>query len=109
MAKVKITRKEIKARHTDVIAIGYCTAHNLLRYEDAWAYNAGVNGWNYDVYSIGTTAITTGYNPIGRHIDYEIVKAYDEKAEAIAENRAMNYDEKKEAVRELLYKFIKEA
>ena len=104
MEKVKITRKEIYARHRDVIRAGAGDLRNLLRYKDAWAYNSGVYGWNYDVYSIGSTAICTGYRPIGRRIG---VDRYEAEAKAINESN-MTWEEKEEAVDELLYKFIKE-
>ena len=108
MEKVKITRKEVYARHRDVIRAGDGDLRNLLRYKDAWAYNSGVYGWNYDVYSVGSTAICTGYRPIGRRIGYDIVDKYEAEAKAINENKDMTWEEKEEAVDELLYKFIKE-
>ena len=58
----KITRNEINK--TNMVAIGYCQAQaalNLFGADYKIGYNAGVYGWNYDLYRIGGVDIVTGY------------------------------------------------
>ena len=63
----KVTRNEINKNN--MVALGYCqcqTILNLFGYEYKVGYNAGVYGWNYDLYRIKGVDIVTGY-----HIPYE--------------------------------------
>jgi hypothetical protein len=79
--KIKTTRKQVIKSHKAVIAVSYCALQNLLRHENAYAYNKGVFGWNYDAYSVGIYAIATGYrNMPGIRADYDLVREYDAKA-----------------------------
>ena len=103
--KFKTTTKSIKNFSHNIRSAGYCEIQNLLHGHEPIAYTCGTYGWNYDVYSIGSTAICTGYRPIGRRIG---VDRYEAEAKAINENKDMTWEEKEEAVDELLYKFIKE-
>lgn len=107
--KTKVTRKDVYSRHTRVIRIGYCDASYLLYYEDAWAYNSGTYGWNYDVYSVGSVALCTGYRPIGERVNFDLLTEYDNKARWIVADGAIPHDEAEVKVKELLYKFIEEA
>lgn len=104
--KAKVTRKDVYNWHSKVIRMGYCAAQYLLYYEDAVGYNSGVYGWNYDVYSIGGTAICTGYRPIGEQVDYALLNEYEVKAEVIVHNYKLPYDEAKDAVKALLREFL---
>ena len=59
----KITRNEINK--TNMVALSYCqaqTALNCFAYNDKVGYNAGIYGWNYDLYRIGGVDVITGYN-----------------------------------------------
>lgn len=60
----KITRSEINKEN--MIALGYCQAQaslNHFGYDYKVGYNAGVYGWNYDLYRINGVDIVTGYRP----------------------------------------------
>ncbi|MBO6224522.1 MAG: hypothetical protein J6N72_03575, partial [Psychrobacter sp.] len=62
MSKYKITRKAAKASNTCVLAISYCDLQHVLNYESPVAYNAGNDGWNFDLYELnGQYSIVTGY------------------------------------------------
>ena len=59
----KITRNEINQEN--MVVLSYCqaqTALNRFAYNDKVGYNAGVYGWNYDLYRINGVDIVTGYN-----------------------------------------------
>ena len=59
----KITRKQINK--TNMVALGYCQAQtvlNLFGTDYKVGYNAGVYGWNYDLYRINDIDVITGYN-----------------------------------------------
>ena len=61
---MKITRNEINK--TNMVALSYCqaqTALNCFAYNDKVVYNAGIYGWNYDLYKINGVDIVTGYRP----------------------------------------------
>lgn len=106
--KTKVTRSEVYKYHNKVISIGYCAAYYLLIGEEAVGYNAGVYGWNYDLYSIGSTAIVTGYRPIGEHVDYTILDRYEAEAKSIYEDRSRSYEDRIAAIKQLLSDFIHE-
>ena len=70
----KITRKQINK--TNMVALGYCQAQAALNhfgYDYKIGYNAGVYGWNYDLYRINGVDIVTGYNvPYYKHSNKDI-------------------------------------
>ena len=60
----KITRNEINKEN--MVALSYCQAQtvlNLFGTDYKVGYNAGVYGWNYDLYRIASVDIVTGYRP----------------------------------------------
>ena len=104
--KTRITQKEVKNTHTHVIKVGYCQLQYLLNYKNPYAYTCGADGWHSDVYSIGTVALSTGYQPFGDiKPDYETVKAYDDQAARILASRDDNVAQQ---LNDLLHKFIEE-
>ncbi len=59
----KITKKEINKEN--MVALSYCqcqTILDLFAYDYKVGYNAGIYGWNYDLYVINGISIVTGYN-----------------------------------------------
>ena len=59
---MKITRNNINQEN--MVAIGYCQAQAALNhfgYDYKVGYNAGIYGWNYDLYRINGVNIVTGY------------------------------------------------
>jgi len=110
MVKFKTTDSEIKGGFARVIKIGYCDAQYLLNFENPIAYNCGVYGWRYDIYQFegyGATCICTGYSPIGNvHIDYKIIRKYDDKAQKIQNDQNLTFEQKKKKTKKLLKKFI---
>lgn len=103
MAKFKVTSKEVKQNYSIVISIGYCGAQALLRYEKPIAYNSGVYGWNYDLYEISDNiAITTGYRPIGKSIDYTLLGEAEYEAINMLNNSNESIEYKKLYLKNLL-------
>lgn len=85
--KFKITRRELKENYR-CVAVGYCDLQYLLHYCSPIAYNSGVYGWNYDVYTFEqystNIAICEGYRGYpGIPIDYNIYIKYEAKAKEI--------------------------
>lgn len=104
--KFKTTVKEINNYYATVISLGYCDAQHLLSYRSPIAYNAGIYGWNFDLYVIDGIAITTGYrNTTGYRPDYKLVKKYEDKVQDVQYNHYKDKDVKKETEK-LLHKFI---
>ncbi len=89
--------------------IGYCQAQYLLGNVEAKkvGYNAGVYGWNYDVYLFRNNVIVTGYRGMfGNSFDYDLLKEYEKKAEAICYNYDIGWKEKSKLIADLLQELI---
>lgn len=105
---MKITRNGLYSFGAKkIIAIGYCNSQFLLNQETPIGYNAGVYGWNYDVYYVDGVVITTGYRPIGERVNYNLLREYELKAEKTLsyENKA-SYADKAAEVQRLLREFV---
>lgn len=50
MNKSQTTQKYIKGIYNNIIVVGYCDLYYLLWAKNADYYNAGVYGWNADIY-----------------------------------------------------------
>lgn len=107
--KVKITRQE--ARGWDgTIKVGYCDLQYLLMYKNAYGYNCGVYGWNFDSYYINGIVINTGYRSmVGNKVDYKLINEYNEKARTLQDKQNLTYNQKKAFTERLLQNFIKKA
>lgn len=102
--KTKTTQKTIKERFT-TIAIGYCKAQFLLKFQQPLYYTANNYGWRSDVYIANGVAISMGYAPFGNiQPDYDTIRGYDIKAEKIIAEK--NYNEAQTEVNALLEEFI---
>lgn len=98
--KFKITRKELRDNYR-VVNVPYCELQHLLRYCSPIAYNAGVYGWNYDVYDFTqystNIAICTGYRcPPGIFASRDTYAKYEDEAKAIVYGGDVPYDQFKE-------------
>lgn len=106
--KYKTTIRAIREGACNPRSVGYCDLQNLLTNHSPIAYTCGAYGWNFDVYEVYGVTICTGYRGmVGPRC--EGVREYEEKAEKILswENKEMTYDEKREAVENLLHEFCK--
>jgi len=95
--KLQATYKSIKeGTHPDhLIKVGYCSLQYLLTYKSEFAYTySRVNGWNCDYYEFNVNGkyfvISTGYRPIGRDVNYKIVRYYEKRARELMHR---NYEE----------------
>ncbi len=85
MSKIKTSMK-ITKRFNNVFRCGYCDLQDIYKWDNPTYYNAGIYGWNCDLYvDVKTdTIITTGYrNTRGRTIPRAIIEKYSEKAKEI--------------------------
>lgn len=65
--KNHITQRDTKNSNYIVLGIGACVLQNVLKYLSPIAYNAGRDGWNYDLYYINDKySIVTGYRGFDR-------------------------------------------
>lgn len=104
MSKYRITRKEIKGRFkNDVYAIGYCDLQHLLFFRKPFAYSTRSEGWACDYYLVGEFCLSTGYASIGKGIDKNLIKKYDNEAKFVI--KTLPIEEAKEKIDELLSKF----
>ena len=79
-----------------------------MNYKTRFAYSSGVYGWACDYYLIDGVIISTGYNPIGQSINYDIINDYDLKAEKIQSDYSMTYEQRLEKTNQLVSEFIQE-
>ena len=107
MAKAEITRKWVASNYT-CYGTGYCDLQNLLYFQSPQLYTCGVYGWNFDVYTFGDYAITTGYRSMIHHVDreYDLEREYEEKARQILHNRDLSYEDQEKQVNKLLKDFL---
>lgn len=103
-----VTKKSIRESSEKVLKVGYCQLQHLLNYKNRFAYSSGVYGWACDYYLIDGVIISTGYNPIGGSINYDIIKEYNSKAEKIIYDYSMTYEQRLEKVDQLISEFIQE-
>ena len=115
MTKEHITIKKIRTYWKKNFRCGYCDLQDIMRYKEPTYYNAGVYGWNCDIYTDYKTdiAITTGYrNMTGRQIPSELIKKYSDIANDIYEKMAhdipFRYEEIKEAFDQNVRNFFDE-
>lgn len=107
MMKREISRNDL---HGNIYSVGYCKLQSLLRCESAYAYNAGIYGWNWDAYRFPFENITivTGYrNLTGKKIPHEISERYENIARNI-DKIVTNYNESRKRKYELILNMIKE-
>ena len=106
--KYKTTAKAIREVAVNPRSAGYCDLQFLLHNHQPTAYTSGVYGWNFDVYEVYGLTICTGYRGmVGKRL--EGIAEAENKAQKLLswENKSMTYDEKCEAVEELLKEFCK--
>ncbi|QFP93540.1 sequence-specific DNA binding RNA polymerase II transcription factor [Edwardsiella phage vB_EtaM_ET-ABTNL-9] len=71
--KKHITQKATKNSNYIVLGVSYCDLQNVLKYLSPIAYNAGRDGWNYDLYRINDTySIVTGYRGFDRSCTHRV-------------------------------------
>ena len=104
--KKHITRNNLKNETVIVVK----DIQHLLFYKKPYGYNAGVFGWNYDVYNVNDLVVCTGDRTIrgDYQVNYIDCKKYDDLAREIVNSWDLNYEEKKPLVNELLNNFIEE-
>lgn len=105
--KVKVTKKQVQENYKNIIRVGYCDLHYLLRFKEADYYTAGVCGWNADIYQVNfNTCIVTGFRPFGNISNHELVEEVEEMAENILKNRALSLEEQKKQIDFVFANFI---
>lgn len=86
--KMKMSRNQIADLPVaKIVTAGYCDLQYLLSGVDPIGYNAGIYGWNYDVYIIGNVCILTGYRWLNKYPRAEKIEEYEQKASKIASSR----------------------
>lgn len=86
--KMKMTRNQIADLPVDkIVTAGYCDLEYLLSGIDPVGYNAGIYGWNYDVYIIGDVGILTGYRVPNKYPRAAKVEEYEQEASKIVSSR----------------------
>ena len=105
--KFKTTKKAMRSAYGTILTIGYCNAQHLLNYEEPIAYSTRAEGWACDYYVVNNVLISTGYAPIDGIRNYQLVREYDQKAEAIQYNYEKTHEERKAEIYELLVECVK--
>ena len=105
--KLKTTKTKIKNNFLNIISIGYCEIQYLTYFKNPFAYSSGVYGWACDYYEIENVCLSTGYNPIGKSVDYKTLRKYELKAQKIVLDYNLDHKTKEKKVNKLLTEFIK--
>lgn len=106
--KFKTSKKTMRDYYgKNLYCVGYCDLSYLLYYKNASAYSCGVYGWSCDYYELENICISTGYSPIGKRINYELTKKYNDKARELI-NSTLDYEEVKQKLNQLIKEFIQE-
>lgn len=104
----RLTKKYVRANYDTILCVGYCDLQHLFNCSNPIGYSDRVEGWACDYYYIGNgTVVSTGYAPIGRKVNFEIVKRYDEQAREIC-NETSDYETRRELLDTLIEEFRKE-
>ena len=103
--KEKVTKKEIRTTNARIICVPYCALQSLLATETPFAYSTRREGWACDYYQIPREiCISTGYAPIGKHMDYDFLDSYEKAARKICEE-TWEYQERKRRLDALIEDF----
>ena len=109
MAKAKVTRKWVNDNFY-CCSVGYCDLQYLLHCVSADYYTCGVYGWNFDVYTYGNYAITTGYRGMIENCKTDknvSIREYDQKArEILSKYSYADYEDMRKEVNKLLEEFL---
>lgn len=114
MTKQHTTIKNIKNNYRKVFRTGYCDLQDIYKYHNPQFYNAGVYGWNCDIYIDYTRdiAITTGYrNMAGVMIPKELIEKYSDIAKGLYTNWKSweaPFEELQKALEENINNFLNE-
>ena len=104
--KAKVTKAAVKNDFNSIISLGYCDIQYLTYFKRPFAYSCGVYGWSCDYYDIDGICLSTGYSPIGKNANYELMRKYEAKAQKLVTDYTINYDLKAKKVNKLLTEFI---
>ena len=106
--KIQTTKKAIKNNYGKIVRVPYCDLTYLLSFKDAFAYTAGIYGWNADIYDLEGIALVTGYRTFGDiSPDFELTDKYNKKAKEVMDT-VYNYEDCKKAMDSLIHEFLKE-
>ena len=108
MAKAKVTRKWVSDNFY-CCSVGYCDLQYLLHCVNADYYTCGVYGWNFDVYTFGNYAITTGYRGMIENCKTDknvSSREYDQKARDLISKSSYDYEDMRKEVNKLLEDFL---
>ena len=112
--KLQTTKSNVRKNFVTILTAGCFELQYLLNYCNAFAYSAGVYGWNCDFYQPSSkfngVCIATGYNTErmgGKRVSYELVKEYEQKAIEVVNDYSQT--NKREALNTLIDEFIEKA
>lgn len=107
-----LTKNEIKKQYETIIQVGYCDLYKLTRNLKKIGYNAGIYGWNYDVFELDwNTCIITGYRTFDKgtiRLTSDFIQYMDKKANEITNNNNFNYEKYEKQMNLLKNEFLRE-
>ena len=96
----RITQKEIKANFNRIISVA--DIEFVFLFQKRFAYNSGVNGWNFDCFEINGNCFCKGYRTIGEKPKFDILKEYEQKAKNIYYSN-ISHENKKAMINKLCF------
>ena len=93
--KLKATKKEITNNFSKIYLIDY--KYGFL--PDAFAYNSGYMGWNWDAYAFGSICLVEGNRSFPKHKRLpesakKIIKEYEQEVASANFSERVNIDKK---------------
>lgn len=109
MKKIKVTQKYIKQNFDNIILVHNEQLQFLLYEKEPAFYNAGKDGWHFDVYVINeNTCICTGYNPIGNiKTSYNITHPYNLLGKKLKEHYGYYSERYQYTQNKLIQRFVR--
>ena len=110
MNKIRVTQKYIKQNFENIILVYNEKLQFLLYGKEPTFYNAGKDGWKFDVYVINeNTCICMGYNPIGNiETSYNATRSYNLLGKKLKERYSYYSERYQHTQNKLIQRFVKE-
>ena len=102
--KFKTTRKALKEQFGKDIFYVHMNSPKRL-FNEPQAYITRVEGWACDVWIFTDLVITEGYSPMGRAIDFDICRKYEERARKILDNK-WSYNRQQKQIEKIREDFL---
>ena len=107
--KTRVTKKQINNNFLNILCVDSDLIPNLLFFNPAFAYSTRAEGWACDYYETNNVCLSSGYSPIGKNINRDLQKQFEEKAKKVIQSKFFKQETKQKRINSLLTQFIEKA